>query len=399
MGNVAFDPRSPDLINDPYPMYRSLREHEPVRWLQLEVRGAWLVTRYQDVKLVLQDLRFRKDLRYAPSIDDSEVNRSMLFSDPPDHTRLRGLVSMAFTPKMIRELEPKIAEITDELLEAASDGGTIDLVEVLAFPLPVIVIAQMLGVPESDRASFRQWTNEILDGSDSFISTDEKVRRAEEAHLALIDYLRHLIDLRRREPRDDLITRLLAAHDEQGRLSEEELLFNCRTLLIAGHETTVGLIGNGVYSLLRHPDQLARLQRDPQLIGTAIEEMLRYESPVQRGTFRFAGEAVELGGQQIAAGDEVRALIGSANRDPEQFPYPDVFDVRREPNRHLAFGRGIHFCLGAALARTETRIALLRVLERLPSLSLAGSPQWHENTMFRRLKKLPVQVGRTQRAA
>lgn len=388
---------SPGFIADPYPTYQYLRESEPMTYVPDSgpLGGFWLATRYEDVKAVLGNRLFSKDMRpFIPPERQNPVGLSMLFRDPPDHTRLRSLVSKAFTPRMIEGLEPRISEIADDLVARAREEGEADVIRDLALPLPVIVIAEMLGVPQEDRDKFRAWSGEIIAGGDLARDYEERQKRSLAASKELMGYLTELIEARRRQRENDLISGLIDARDEQDALSEEELLGNCMLLLIAGHETTVNLIGNGTLALLRHPDQLERLRREPDLAESAIEEALRFESPVQQATFHVATEEMELGGQEIGENEQVSAVLASANRDPEQFPDPDRFDISRQPNRHLAFGRGPHFCLGAPLARLESRITLPKLFASLPTLDFANDEplSWRANTSFRGLESLPVSL-------
>lgn len=399
MTSASLDFSSSRFLADPYTAYWQLREHEPVRWFEHSIgaptAGMWLISRYEDVKIVLQDSRFRKDMRaYAPEQASGTIPNSMLFTDPPDHARLRSLVNLAFTPKLVRGLEPKIVEVVDHLLDSLAEVPEADLIDALALPLPVIVIAEMLGVPSDDRALFREWSNDVVNGGDAFLASEEKRQRSDAAQLALLEYFGELIAQRRSRPREDLISALLQAQADGERLTDDELLATCTLLLIAGHETTVNLIGNGVLLLLRHPEQLRRLRDQPVLLETAIEEMLRFESPVQRATFRFAGEDIVLQGQLIETGQQVSAVIGAANRDPRHFDEPERFDVSRNPNRHLAFGRGIHFCLGAPLARAEARLAISRLLARFERIEGdVEHPAWRMNSGFRGLRELRVSLG------
>jgi len=385
---------SPSFIADPYPTYDWLRESEPVAYFPDEgpAGGFWFLTRYEDARLVLGDKRFSKDMRpLVPRDQQNPVSLSMLFRDPPDHTRLRSLVNRAFTPRMIQGLEPRISEIANGLISRMRRAGKGEVIRDLALPLPVVVIADMLGVPTEDRDSFREWSNDIISGGDLAQDYEERQKRSFAASQSLMEYLSRLIHERRRRPEDDLISGLVYARDEHGTLSEEELLGNCMLLLIAGHETTVNLIGNGTLALLRHPDQLERLGSDASLVKPAVEEALRFESPVQHSTFRVAAGEMEVGGRTIGRGEQVVAALGAANRDPEQFPEPDRFDVAREPNRHLAFGRGPHFCLGAPLARLEAEITLPRLFSDSAGPELADEAiSWRANTAFRGLESLRV---------
>jgi cytochrome P450 len=312
----------------------------------------------------------------------------MLVVDPPDHTRLRNLVSKVFTPRMVELLRPRIESITAGLLDRLAGRSEVDLIAEFAYPLPVIVIAEMLGVPARDRAQFQEWSAVTVRGLDPFV--DEATREAVfDARDALIDYLRGIIDERRREPADDLITAMIAAREQGDFLSEGELIAMCNLLLVAGHETTVNLIGNGTLALLRNPDQLDRLRREPALARTAVEELLRYAPPVQ-WTGRVSLVELDLGGRRIGEHQSVVGILAAANRDPDVFEDPERLDIGRDPNPNLAFGRGIHFCLGAPLARLEAQIALPALLERSPDLRLAGEPVPRPTWNLRGLAHLPV---------
>jgi cytochrome P450 len=375
---------------DPYPLYRYLHAAAPVQWN--DVLGAWTLARYADVVEALTDPRFSAD-RTAEPFEGSVVAKSMLVSDPPDHTRLRALVQKAFTPRMVEQLRPRIASIVRELLDRVASSGEVrsfDVIGDLAYPLPVVVIAELLGVPPEDRETFRDWSADLAASLDPLVS-DDLLQRATESRHALHAYLRSIIAERRRAPRSDLISALVAVEERGDILSEPELVVMCNLLLIAGHETTVNLIGNGVLALLHHPEQLALLRESPGLIGTAVEELLRFDSPVQM-TGRLVSEPLEIGGQRIEAGQFVLPLLGAANRDPLQFGEPDRLDLRRSPNPHVGFGRGIHFCLGAPLARLEGQMAIGALVQRFPKLALAGTPERRDQITLRGLKSLPVSI-------
>ncbi|HLJ58035.1 MAG TPA: cytochrome P450, partial [Chthonomonadaceae bacterium] len=305
MTSPHVDFTSPEFLADPYPCYARLRAHgEPV-YLDLAgpTGGMWLVTRYDDVSAVLREAAISKEMRrLVPAPPPMPLDATMLFRDPPNHSRLRGIANQAFTPKRVKDLEPRIEEIASALLDRCRPAGTVDLIADYAMPLPIIVIAEMLGVPPDDRDRFRAWSNDLITGTDMARGTDERRRRQAEAIMALMSYFGRLIAERRSSPRDDIISVMIAAHDEGGRMTEEELLGTCILLLVAGHETTVNLFGNGMLALLRHSDQLALLRARPDLLPSAIEEMLRYESPVQRGTFRVTTAAVEIGGKTLGPG-------------------------------------------------------------------------------------------------
>ena len=394
--DVLFNPLLPEFHADPYPFYRQLREQDPVHQSPL---GFWVLTRYDDCVMALRDPRFGREAFaqllsavYGDGSETGSLPRSMLFRDPPDHTRLRALVSKAFTPRVIDQMREHIQEIVDRLLDRVQASGEMDVIGDLAYPLPVTVICEMLGVPLGDHQSIRGWSADIARSLDAIgLPSDvEIVERGRVARRAIGDYFRALVPRRRGHPQNDLLTGLIAAEEQGDKLSEGEVIAMCVLLFIAGHETTVNLIGNGLFALLQHPDQLARLQHDPALVPGAVEELLRYDSPVQR-TARMTTEEVEVGGRPIAKGAMVVTAIGAANRDPAQFADPDRLDVTRKDVRHISFGYGIHFCLGAPLARVEGQIALGTLLRRAPRLALAETePEWRESSVLRGLKRLRV---------
>ena len=392
---------SPAFKANPYPFYAQLRAEAPVfrTWLPTR-QHAWLVTRYDDALLVLKDERLTKDRRIAIAEGQKApwmpamlrpLAQNMLDLDDPDHARLRGLVHKAFTARLIERLRGRIQAICHELLDAAEASGRIDLIGQYALPLPVTIIAELLGIPASDRSGFHRWSGSIVS-----VSSGADMLRALPAIWQLLRYMRRLIALRRADPRDDLLTALVQAEENGSSLSEDELLAMICLLLIAGHETTVNLIGNGTLALLQHPDQIERLRGDPTLIRPAVEELLRFTSPVELATERYAREAIELGGQQIARGELVLAVLGSANRDERQFAQPDALDLARDPNRHLAFGLGAHYCAGSPLARMEGAIAVQTLLDRMPHLRLASPhdrPRWRRGLFLRGLERLPLAFG------
>jgi len=396
MGAVEFNPFLPEFVADPYPFYARLRSEDPVHQSPM---GLWVLTRYDDVARVLRDPRFGRkgfdelmDARFGAEPGQPGLATSMLFRDPPDHTRLRTLVSKAFTPRVIEGLRPHIQQIVDGLLDRVRDARAMDLIADLALPLPVIVISEMLGVPAADRDRFRQWSLDIARSLDAIALPvgPEVIERGNAARRALVDYFRGLIAERRRRPRADLLTGLIAAEEQGDTLSQPELLATLVLLLVAGHETTVNLIGNGMLALLRHPAEFRKLGAEPALLPSAVEELLRWDSPVQR-TGRIAAANVELGDKLIPMGALVLGFVGAANRDPAHFPEPDRLDLARPDNRHLAFGWGIHFCLGAPLARVEGQVAIGALARRLPALALATDrPEWRESSALRGLKALPV---------
>jgi len=398
-----FSPFAQGIAADPYPAYKALREHDPVHHSAL--MDAWVVTRYQDVTFVLSDPRFSADRRqarnrFAQMVQAQALEErfgpfvrapTMLTSDPPQHTRLRKLVSKAFTARAVEDLRPRIAGIVAGLLAEIRRRGKADLVASLAYPLPVIVIAEMLGVPPEERERFKRWSDDVAATLSGPFASAEAIDRGATAVQELASYLREIIAQRRRQPRADLISALIAAEEQGQVLSEDEILSTSMLLLIAGNETTTNLIGNGVLALLRHPDQLQRLRDDPSLIRSAVEELLRYAGPVQ-GTARVATEDVEIGGRRIAAGQLVFALLAAANRDPAQFANPDHLDIGRQPNPHVAFGDGIHFCLGAPLARAEAQEAISGLLQQFPALALDGEPEWGGTFVIRGVRSLPIRV-------
>ena len=391
----SFNPMDPEFLADPYPTYHRLRAEDPVHQSPL---GFWVLTRYDDVSAVLRDPRFIKEplaalvaARFGAEVPRG-VGLSMLDRDPPDHTRLRGLVSKAFTPRVVDGLRSRIQQIVDELITRVQAAGSMDVIEEFAYPIPVNVICEMLGVPLADHERFKGWSLDIARGLDSiWLPPDSEVpRRSAASRHAINDYFRGLIAQRRASPRGDLLSALIAAEEAGDKLNEEELLATCILLLIAGHETTVNLIGNGVLALLRNPGELERLRATPGLITNAVEELLRYDGPVQR-TARVASAPATIGGRTIAKGEMVMPFIGAADRDPSQFPDPDRLDLTRADNRHIAFGWGIHFCLGAPLARVEGQIAIDALVRRLPRLELmTDAPEYRQSLTLRGLKTLPV---------
>src|SRR5262245_25707552 len=394
MSGFNFNPMDPEFVADPYPTYHRLRTEDPVH---LSPLGFWVLTRYEDVVAVLRDPRFEKEPMIAAvaarfGIAAGTIGLSMLDRDPPAHTRLRSLVSKAFTPKVVEGMRPHIQEIVDGLLARVAGAGSMDLIEEFAYPIPVMVICGLLGVPVEDHERFKGWSLDIARGLDAIMLPvhAEVAIRSGVARQGLIGYFRELIAARRASPRSDLLSALIAAEEAGDKLSEEELLASCVLLLVAGHETTVNLIGNGTLALLRNPGELRRLRENPGLIAGAVEELLRYDGPVQR-TARTPSEDVTIRGHTIAKGDMVMPFIGAADRDPAQFPDPDRLDITRAENRHVAFGMGIHFCLGAPLARVEGQIAINTLLQRLPKLTLVTEkPEFRQSLTLRGLTALRV---------
>jgi cytochrome P450 len=394
---------SPQFITDPYPTYAQLRSTTPVFW-HADWQG-WVVCRHADVQAVLHDARRFSNagrqvhlLQRLPAetrtalqpLEQHYTQGGLSNQDPPNHTRLRGLISKALTPTRVEAQRPRIQALIDGLLDPLEGAPGFDLIGALAYPLPALVIAHLLGLPPEDCDQFKQWSDELTAFLGQAHASAESAAQGQASLLALRGYLASQVARRRVEPGDDLISGLLSAEERGEGLSEGELLGTCVTLLLGGHETTTNLIGNGVLALLRHPEQWQRLG-EPALLPGAVDEVLRYDGPVQRA-WRVAAEATELGGQRLERGDLVFALLGAANRDPDQFAAPDRLDVGRPAARHLTFGYGIHFCLGAPLARLEGALALGALRRRWPELHLAPDyvPEWKANIAFRGLKSLPV---------
>jgi len=408
---TAFSPLSPEFQANPYPYYAMLRMGAPIYyWKDWKM---WLCTRHDDCATLLRDNRLgheilrhmdAEELGWATgeAVEEKQrfrlrlQRRWILFKDPPDHTRLRSLVHKAFTPRMIEQLRGHIEDITDKLIGAMAGKDEIDLIKDFAFPLPVTVIAEMLGVPVEDQGMFSSWSDDLAGTLD--LTDDRTVfDRAADATVEFYDYFKALAEKRRHDPKNDLLTALVQAEEDGDRLDEDELISTCILLLIAGHETTVNLIGNGINALLDNPAQMALL-RDvdveyrPELVKSATEEFLRYDSPAQLSR-RWVLEPFEYNGHQFEMGQQVAMAFGAANRDPERFENPDTLDIQRENNKHLAFGNGIHFCLGAPLARMEGQIAFDRLLKRYPTLSRAGEPVRRPAYVLRGFSSLPIKLG------
>jgi cytochrome P450 len=398
---LAFNPFDPGFHVDPYPMYRRLLQEEPVHRTPF---GMLALSRYRDCAALLRDPRTSSDASKSTMYqammqgrDPEEVfgelagMRPFLFMDPPDHTRLRGLVQKAFTPKTVENLRPRVQELVDELLAPVLERGSMEVIDDLAYPLPVRVISEMLGVPSEDHERFKGWSKELARALDpDFGAPMDAVERREKAAKSFVAYFKELIAERRRSPCDDLLTALISAEDEGHKLSERELLSTLILLLVAGHETTVNLIGNGMLALCRNPREFDRLHDDPTLVRTAVEEVLRFDPPVQF-TARVALEDIDIDGTRLAKGDQAILLIAAGNRDPEQFADPDRFEVGRHDNRHLAFGLGAHFCIGAPLARVESQVALETLCRHVRGLALdVEQPEYKENIVLRGLAALPV---------
>jgi hypothetical protein len=394
------DLQSPANVRDPFPVYRWLRDHEPVH--RSESLGAWVVTRYSDVLEVFDQPqrfssdRFRKaDERHAsdrPAVRDvvAVLRDWLVFRDPPDHTRLRALLQKTFTPRQLEAIRPRIELTIDALLDPVAERGETDFLRDFAFPLPALVIALLLGAPPGDIEPIKEWSDRLAAYLGGSVDERDNFTEAQAGLASLVEYFRTLLDERRRRPRDDLMSSLLRAEHEGQTLTPDEVIANCVLLLFAGHETTTNLLGNGLYHLLRHPDQLDALRGSPELAPGAVEELLRYDGPVP-ATVKIATEAVAWHGRRIEPGERVLPFLSSANRDPRRFPDPDALDVRRAPNRHLAFAFGIHFCLGAPLARLEARLAFEALLRRFERLELArDDPPWKPQIFLRGLASLPL---------
>ena len=392
----------PDILANPYPIFRRLRLEDPIH--EDPTGEGWIISRYDDVAFVLADRRFsaERTLPQGAESAGAQVNsvqaalaRQMLFLDPPDHTRLRTLFAKAFTPNRVESLRPQILEMTTDLLDAAQDaGGCIDFIHDFAIPLPVTVIAQMLGVPVADRDRLRAWSvafGKLISGR--ILSSAESLE-AEQGIMAFIQYFRELIAQRRRHPESDMLSDLIAVEEMGDRLSTEELIVNLILLLAAGHGTTTHLLGNGLLALSQNPRQWELLGQEPGIASSAVSELLRFDGPVQ-STVRDALEDVAIGGKTIARGDRVTVLLGSTNRDETRFPDPDSLELRRSGARILAFGHGIHTCLGAALARLEAQVAFSELARRFPKLMIQiETPEWAPSIHFRGLQKLPVALVR-----
>ena len=419
-----------EIRSNPYPFYEQLRNHDPIHWD--EEFGFWVLTRYSDIDALYTDDRFSRAQGLMRgferlSLTEKQIaepvyrsfSKTVFYADPPYHTHLRGLMNYAFTPRRVERLRPTIQKLVDELLDAAQANGEPDMIQDLAYPLPVIVIAELLGLPASDRSQFKKWSDDLFAilGTVRHKSAD-LLERADQSLNEMTDYVRNLSRKRRDTPQDDLLTALLSVTEEEALtcphphgssmfptreeltrkqetsalLTEDELVSNINILLSTGHETTTHLIGNGLLALLQHPDQLKKLQTQPALLASAIEEMLRYDNPVQI-TYRSAVDDADIKGKRIHKGDLVNTIIASANRDPQRFTNPDDFNINRSEGRHLGFGIGIHFCIGAPLVRLEAEVVFETILRRFPGICLTEETlEWQEHPIFRGLKSLPVRL-------
>ncbi len=393
-----FDPFTPEHRANPYPIYRYLREHDPIHRTP---EGHWILTRFADCEAILRDPRWSSNAAHARD-SRPEEERSvreymnldcpvLLFMDPPDHTRLRKLVSKAFTPRAVERLRPRVQTLVDDLLDGAQERGEMELISELAYPLPVTVICELLGVPAEDQHLFGPWSSDASRLLDDDIG-EETAQRGLVSVMELLNYFNALFDERRARPRDDLLSALIAAEEEGDTLSDTELRATTLLLFIAGHETTMTLIGNGMLALLRNRDQFDALGRDPSLAASAAEELLRYDGPVHL-TGRIPLDDIEVGGHRFEAGEQVVTLVAAANRDPARFDAPDDLDITRTDNHHLTFSQGIHYCLGAALARLEGQVALGTIARRFPDLELETTdPQYRDHFVLRGLRELRLGV-------
>jgi cytochrome P450 len=393
---VRFDPTSAEILADPYPAFAQLRQKSPVLWH--DELGMWLTFRHADASAVLRDRRLGRIWRLRWPDEDLPAFtllhvHSLLENEPPTHTRLRRLVAAAFARGHVERLRPQVSQLAERLADAVADAGAdgspVDLLPLYAEPLPVAVIADLLGIPERERAPLRPWSNAIVKMYEYGVTAEQR-RAAERAAREYVDHTRALVAERRRRPGDDLLSSLVAVRDADGsRLSEDELVATAILLAMAGHEATVNVVGNGVLALLRNPDQWARLVADPSLVPAAVEELIRYDSPLQLFE-RTAVADAEIGGVTVRAGEKIAALLGSANRDPDVFAAPDRLDMGRADNPHIGFGAGIHYCVGAPLSRVELQASLGTLVRRFPRLALAGEPVRRPEFVIRGLRTLPV---------
>lgn len=401
MDMQSLDFSNPEIKRHSYETYRILRETQPVIRVALPNKPPfWLVTRFKDVVAIFKDERFVKDYRNALTPEEiAQIpqnvqavdfgNQSLLFADGADHTRLRALVSKAFTPRRIEELRPRIQQITDELLDELEQSPSFDLIDKYASVIPIMVISEMLGIPPADRPQFREWTTALFTGANLFVLSPE----LEPVMHAFGAYIFNMVETRRKAPSDDLVSALIQVREQGDALNEKELMGMIFLLMIAGFETTMNLIGNAVVALLTHPEQLALLQNNPDLIKGAVEEFLRYDGSVENATFRFASTDIEFQGQHIPRGEQIMLVLGSANRDPEQFENPDDLNIIRQIKQHVGFGHGIHICLGAPLARLEAQIAIASLFKRMPTLALTVPVEelrYHPSIVSRGLESIPV---------
>jgi len=396
---------SDSFTQNPYPAFQHFREHGPIEQMIMpNGQKAWMIFNYEAAVTALKEERLIKDAskfinqgakeersKQSVAYHNPFVSRHMLNVDPPDHRRLRNLVQKAFTPRVVSNLQPKIEAIANELLNHMQGQTTVDIIETFAFPLPITVICDLLGIPLEDREQFRMWSSIFVEA----VNDPEQMQKIIPVMEDFSKYIDAFVDSKQHNLQDDLISHLIEAEENGDQLTKLEVRSLIFLLIIAGHETTVGLIGNGIFTLLQHPEQLDKLNKDRTLIDSAIEEMLRYEGPVEFSSTRWAAEDLTFYGQNISKGELVLVALSSADHDPEHFSDPDTFDITRRYNQHLAFGKGIHHCLGAPLARLEGKIAILTLLERYPHLQFAAEPnalQWRPGLLIRGLKQLPIKL-------
>ncbi|MGG4383061.1 cytochrome P450 [Priestia megaterium] len=390
----SLDLFSQQFHQNPYDYYKKIRPHQPFAKVKMlnDGNNTWMAFTYKAAEAVLKDKRFIKDMRTAFPDEMTDENlppiaRSMLFVDPPDHHRLRSLVQSGFTPKRIEKLRGRIEEIASEQAKLMRGKGTVDFIKAYAFPIPIRVICELLGIPSEDQLDFQRWSNALVDINDD--------SQYDEANMEFVAYLEKLIEQKRVSPEEDLMSYLIQAEEGGDRLTVSELYGVVMLLIVAGHETTVNLISNGLLALLTHPEQLALLKADPSLVAQAIEELLRFNGPVEFSTDRWAKESFMFMGQQVEKGDHVIVSLASADHDPAVFAKPGTLDITREKSPHLAFGKGLHYCLGAPLARLEGEIAIRVLLEEYPNLTLAAELselEWRQSLIIRGLKQLPVKL-------
>ncbi|MBH8563713.1 cytochrome P450 [Nostoc sp. CENA67] len=397
--SIRFNPYDPKFQANPYPFYHNLRLVEPIHQ---SFTGMWVITRYADAKAVLRDSRFcvnkmQKNVKQkSHSLEQRDFNtlaqaidKWLIYLDPPEHTRLRGLISKAFSSTSVNFLRPQIQKITDELISKVRHKGFMDIISEFACPLPCNVIAAILGIPVEDWLQLYHWSDKLSNILDP-LSSLEDYEQMNTVALEFTNYFKSLIAQRQKSPQQDLLSALITVKEQNNKLSEDEIISVCMLLFLTGEETTVNLIGNGMLALLSHPEQMQQIKTQPMLIQSAVEEILRYDSPIQITT-RVATEDIVIDDVTVRCGEKVLVVLGAANRDPAQFPEPDCFDITRVNNNHLAFADGIHYCLGAALTRIEAEIAINTLIQQLPDLKLSqDQPEWRNKVAFRSLKALPV---------
>lgn len=390
----------PEFIKNPFPVYAYMREKAPIKKVNFgNGQAFWMVTKYEDAIQIFKSPSFVKDLRKLKPQDDvdSNMNNSMLFShhllnmDPPEHTKMKRLVQKAFTPKLVERMRPQIQKMANDLIDVKIATGSMDIINEYALPLPISIISELLGIPSKDKEQFRRWSNIILN-IDMNVSHEGRMALIPDAIQGFTEYLHQILDERRKQPKEDLITALLHAQEEDAVLNERELLSTIFLLFAAGYETSVNLIGNGVLSLIENPTQLNKLRQNPNLIHSAVEEMLRKDPPVLLASERYPLEDVEISGTLIPKGELVLICIGSANHDESKFLDPQKFDIERSDNKHLSFGSGIHFCAGASLGKTEAEIAICTLLRRIPHFTLPENAvlNYKMNSIMRGLERLPI---------